>query len=139
MADTQAQSYLQLTVQAPGAAAEAAAERKTRKYESISLTHHFAPVAFESLGPICSAGLDLIGEVGNRINTQTHDSRKRTFLFQRLSIALQRGNAAILHSTFAGCLQLLEILEILEIYWNFKPLLEILEIYWNFVLSTGNS
>ena len=40
---------------------------------------------------------------------------------------------------YPGCLQLLEILEILEIYWNFKPLLEILEIYWNFVLSTGNS
>ena len=100
MADTQAQSYLQLSVHASGAAAEAAAERKMRKYESISRTHHFVPVAFESLGPICSTGLDLIGEVGSRITTQTHDPHERIFLFQRLSIALQRGNAAILHSTF---------------------------------------
>ena len=30
-----------------------------------------------------------------------------------------------------GCLQLLEILEILEISWNLKTLLEILEISWN--------
>ena len=56
---------IQLSVHAPGAAAEAAAERKIRKYESISRSHHFVPVAFESLGPICSAGLGLIGEVGS--------------------------------------------------------------------------
>ena len=29
------------------------------------------------------------------------------------------------------------VLEILEIYWNFKLLLEILEIYWNFFLAIG--
>ena len=37
-----------------------------------------------------------------------------------------------------GCLQLLEILEILEIYWNLKTLLEILEISWNLIDPPGN-
>ena len=31
----------------------------------------------------------------------------------------------------SGCLQLLEILEILELYWNFKVLLEILLINYS--------
>ena len=37
----------------------------------------------------------------------------------------------------SGCLQLLEILEILEISWNLKFLLEILEISWIFVDAPG--
>ena len=36
-----------------------------------------------------------------------------------------------------GCLQLLEILEVLEISWNLKFLLEILEISWIFVDVPG--
>jgi len=35
----------------------------------------------------------------------------------------------------AGFLQLLEIL---EIYWNLKYLLEILEISWNLIAPAGN-
>ena len=38
----------------------------------------------------------------------------------------------------SGCLQLLEILEILEISWNLKTLLEILEISWNLNGPPGN-
>ena len=64
---------------------------------SISRTHHFVPVVFESLGPICRAGLDLFRKVQSRITTETHDSSGRMLLFQQLSIALQRGNAAILY------------------------------------------
>ena len=39
----------------------------------------------------------------------------------------------------SGCLQLLEILEILEISWNLKFLLEILEISWIFVDAPGKT
>jgi len=39
---------------------------------------------------------------------------------------------------FTGCLQLLEILEMLEIYWNLKTLLEILEISWNLMVPPAN-
>jgi len=37
----------------------------------------------------------------------------------------------------AGCLQLLELLEILEISWNLKLFLEVLEISWNLVNAAG--
>jgi hypothetical protein len=39
----------------------------------------------------------------------------------------------------AGCLPILEILEILELYWNFKCVLEILEKPWNFVSNPGKN
>ena len=38
----------------------------------------------------------------------------------------------------AGCLQLLEFLELLEIYWNLKTLLKILEISWKLIVPPGN-
>jgi len=36
--------------------------------------------------------IELTQEIGRRITTVTEDSRETTFLFQRLSMALQRGN-----------------------------------------------
>jgi len=39
------------------------------------------------------------------------------------------------YTYIAGCLQLLEIL---EIYWNLKTLLEILEISWNLIGPPGS-
>jgi len=36
---------------------------------------------------------------GKRITTITEDTRETTFLFQRLSMALQRGNAVSFHNT----------------------------------------
>ena len=37
--------------------------------------------------------VELVQEIGRRITLVTEDSRETVFLFQRLSIALQRGNA----------------------------------------------
>jgi len=40
-------------------------------------------------------------EICRRITTITEDTRETTFLFQRLSMALQRGNAVSFHNTMA--------------------------------------
>jgi len=37
--------------------------------------------------------IELTQDIGRRITTITEDTRETTFLFQRLSMALQRGNA----------------------------------------------
>jgi len=37
--------------------------------------------------------IELTQEIGRRITTITEDTRKTTFLFQRLSMAVQGGNA----------------------------------------------
>jgi len=43
--------------------------------------------------------IELTQKIGRRINTITEDTRETTFLFQRVSMALQRGNAVSFHNT----------------------------------------
>ena len=43
--------------------------------------------------------IELTQKIGRRITTITEDTRETTFLFQRLSMALQRGNAVSFHNT----------------------------------------
>jgi len=52
VSDTLAQSYVHETSQTPGAAAEAAAERKRNKYSSLSQSYLFFSIAAETMGAI---------------------------------------------------------------------------------------
>ena len=100
MIDTLAPSNLNSSMHVAGSEAEAAAEFKNQKYSALSRSHQFVPFALETLGPICRAASDLITELSRRTSERSGESREGDFLFQRLSIAVQRGNAAALHSTF---------------------------------------
>ena len=97
---TLAPTNLVHSVHVAGSAAEAAADRKSIKYASLSPSHLFVPVALETHGPVCKAALDLFADLGRRIAERTGDPREGAFLFQRVSIAIQRGNAAALHGSF---------------------------------------
>jgi len=46
------------------------------------------------------ANVELVQEIGRRTTVITEDSRETTFLFQRLSVAQQRGNAVSFLGTF---------------------------------------
>ena len=94
------QTNLVHSVHAAGSAVEAAAARKVNKYASLTSTHSFVPIALETLGPVCEAALDLLSTLGSRVTERSRDPRERSFLFQRLSIAIQRGNSVALHGTF---------------------------------------
>ena len=98
--DTLAISNLPHSSTSAGAAAEKAAERKTAKYSELAATYTFIPVAFETLGPVNTCGADFIKSIGARIRSVTGDLRETSFLFQRLSSALQRFNASCLLGTF---------------------------------------
>jgi hypothetical protein len=100
IADTVADSYLAATSITAGAAAEAAAERKTSKYAALMQHHLFAPIAIETFGPICAEGQSFIRDIGKRISAATSDPREAAFLFQRISIAVQRYNAICFAGTF---------------------------------------
>ena len=52
------------------------------------------PLACEVSGAWCTDGLEFLNDLGSRISDLTGDRRDTDFLFQRLSIALQKGNAA---------------------------------------------
>ena len=56
VSDTLAQSYVHETSQTPGAAAEAATERKRNKYSSLSQSYLFVPIAAETRGPSAKTG-----------------------------------------------------------------------------------
>ena len=80
--------------------AERAAERKILKYAALPTNIIFQPVAFdfETLGPINQSGADFISEIGRRLEQASGDAQERCFLFQRLSITVQRFNSV----TFIG-------------------------------------
>jgi hypothetical protein len=98
--DTVAESYLNTTAIEAGAAAEAAAGRKEDKYSQIVNSHIFIPLAFETLGPINSKGAAFLSELGRRISTCTGDPRESSFLFQRLSVTIQRFNRIAFEGSF---------------------------------------
>jgi hypothetical protein len=91
--DTFAASYVHLTAEDAGAAAEKAARNKTSKYAVISQSHHFVPVAIETGGSWHSESLEFAQELGGRISTATGDQRETNHLLQRISVALQIGNS----------------------------------------------
>jgi len=55
--------------------------------------------AMETAGVWHEIAIELTQEIGRRITTVTEDTRETTFLFQRLSMALQRGNAVGFRNT----------------------------------------
>jgi hypothetical protein len=98
--DTFAESHLLETSITPGAAANQAATNKITKYAELSHTHIFFPVAIETAGAWHPTAVELIQEIGRRMTIVTEDPRETSYLFQRLSIALQRGNAVSFRNTF---------------------------------------
>jgi hypothetical protein len=100
--DTSAISYLPDTSRAAGAAAERAAVLKHTKYCQLSETHLFIPLAFETLGPINNEGLAFLSALGQSISTATGDVRETSYLFQRLSLTIQRFNYFAFRGTFSN-------------------------------------
>jgi hypothetical protein len=100
--DTFADSHLRSTATAPGAAANQAASNKTAKYSELANTHIFFPVAIETGGTWNNLAIELVQEVGRRVTVITQESRETVFLFQRMSMALQRGNAVSFQGTFTN-------------------------------------
>ena len=57
-------------------------------------TYYFVPVAVETLGVLGEEAAAFISDLGRRIAAMTGEPRSSAFLFQRLSVAIQAGNAA---------------------------------------------
>ena len=58
----------------------------------------FEPTEVENLGMLSSSStLVFLLELGRRISSQTGDVRESSYLFQRISVAIQRFNSVLLH------------------------------------------
>ena len=64
---------------------------KTQKYQSILLTHLFTPIAIETAGVWNSQASEFIKELGKRITTVTGKIKETSYIFQQVSVAIQRG------------------------------------------------
>jgi hypothetical protein len=82
-----------------GRAAEEAALRKVRKYDFLVPRFLFVPVAVETSGMWDAAGLRWVREIGLRLAVVTGERRSTTFLLQRISLAIVRGNVAAILGT----------------------------------------
>jgi hypothetical protein len=102
VASTLAQSYISASAGSYGAASELAAERKRSKYADIPPAYSFQPVAMETLGAIEPSAVDFLNDIGRRITAISGEPRESFYLFQRISVTLQRFNAVLLHDTFVG-------------------------------------
>jgi len=60
----------------------------------------FVPVVAETTGAISKDGMDFLSDLGRRITQSTDNHRESAFLFQRLSILIQRYNAVNVLGTF---------------------------------------
>ena len=80
--------------------AGSAAARKSAKYTNIETIYMFQPIAVESLGPINASGCAFLSKLGRELSTQSGDDRETSFLFQRLSVLIQRFNAFLLFDSF---------------------------------------
>jgi hypothetical protein len=98
-ADTLAASYLPATTKRAGAAAEARERFKDTKYKCIGAQYDFIAFGVETLGPWGPGARSLFKELGKRLREATGDPRAGSFLAQRISLAIQRGNAASMLGT----------------------------------------
>ena len=91
--DTFALLYL-LSATSEAGAVTAAAESKKSKYSCLGPVYSFTPVVIETSGACGPLTLEFLRDLGNHLRQATGEESSFTYLLQRLSVAMQRGNAA---------------------------------------------
>ena len=99
---TLALSYLHASGHSVAGAAELTISWKDAMYSCLSQSFLFVPFAIETPEAIAPCSLDFLTEVGRRLNAASGDARETAFLFQRISVALQRFNAVLIHESFVA-------------------------------------
>jgi len=93
-----ADSYVAAAAREAGSVAELAAARQSAKNTDLLDTRYtLQPTAIEIFGPINDAAHDFLLNLGRKISVQSGNDREACFLFQRISVLIQRFNASLLH------------------------------------------
>ena len=88
-----APSYRSLATHAAGEVAKKAEAEKEEKYHDLLHSHGFTPVTVETSGVFGPKTMSFVKEVGKRLRSQSGERKETSYLIQRLSMAVQRGNA----------------------------------------------
>jgi len=100
MVDTVATTYLNMTSTNSGAAADQAERDKHNDYIELKGQYHFTPLAFETFGSIGPETELFLRKLGKLMKKKSGEPRSLDFLLQRVSIAIQRGNAISIRGTY---------------------------------------
>ncbi|RVE47192.1 hypothetical protein evm_008160 [Chilo suppressalis] len=98
-ADTLAPCHTESTSLAAGAAAASAECSKRRKYSALNENYIFVPFGVETIGPWGPSARSFFREISKRLAEVTGDQKTGSYLGQRISLAIQRCNAASLLGT----------------------------------------
>jgi len=97
---TLANSYVATATRGRGEVAELAAARKCQKYADIPSAYTFLPIAMETLGSMNDFAYHFFEDLRRKICEASSDSLEGSFIIQRLSVTIQRSNAALFHEPF---------------------------------------
>ena len=100
--DTFAPSHLPSATREAGAVAALAERNKQEKYAALNQRHDFTPVAIETAGPFGPETFSFLRDLGCRLKQATGEAKSFSYLQQRLSVAVQRGNAAAVMGTMGS-------------------------------------
>ena len=108
---TLAETYINQTSETPGTAAEKAEKAKIALYQELVKDYIFTPIAVETFGSWGSESHKLVKEIRKKVMEETGEKRSSFYLFQNISIAIQRGNASCVLGTIPHSEGLDEIFE----------------------------
>jgi len=89
------------TSRSAAAAAELAASRKSAEYANLFRSHLFQPIAMKTSRSMDSSIVIFFTDLGHKISSVSGEVREVSFLFQRISVSVQRFNSVLLHDSFA--------------------------------------
>ena len=97
--DSNAVSHLNISPVTAGAAASEAEVKKQTKYRSLSHDYIFVAVGVETSGALGQQATQFLKDLGRKLIAATGEPRSSSYLLQRISIAIQRGNSASILAT----------------------------------------
>ena len=108
--NTLADSYKKHTAVEVGYAAKDGEKDKYDNYKDlVNDNYHVVPIAHETMGSWAPDSLKFMKDLGSRVSEATGEKRAKSFLFQSMSMNLQRGNALCVMGTVAHHRKLEEI------------------------------
>jgi hypothetical protein len=85
--------YVKKAAKEVGSAVAGREDKKVDKYSNLSDHYHFVPVGIETYGAYGPQGIKLVKQIGKKIQDATGEKLSTFYLFQSISMAIQRGNA----------------------------------------------
>jgi len=93
------------------AAADIRETQKISKYKNLANDYCFVPIGIETFGSWGSEGHKLVTSIGRKIMEVTGEKRSTSYLFQRISMAIMRGNSSCVLGTVPHSEGLEEVFE----------------------------